>query len=444
MIKLEFHPYKNKAQAVEAIGIVQQALSRLATSEIGGSETLLELQHMQVLYGKLFTKYSRDNDCVTQLELKEKVMEHMPESSFSDDLKKKLCGESAVVKVPTVKKPAAVQVGPCHYCYRLCEHPVLNTAEDEYVPCKECDWCCPHELRDAAGKKDVFCDANDPMELQDSKYLRFVSQRGHFRAKEPKPVSAVNAVEPVRINSKKEPDVVKMVNLPVFAGPCLECGRTCHHGTIDPVTHCGAPCAACFAVCCKHETFDPFTGDKIIDRIKFPTHVDSLPMAPPATAAAPKPAEVPKGAVYHALKPVVMEFWNMRCNFSEDFNHADTGKYAPAWDAFFRFFADKMTVEKVTGSLFLFNVTLNRSEAALVECPSLAPTRKVYNVVGRPLDIDNRNDECEMETMKKAFREKYVKAPQTEDEVVDMFRLIFASEANVLEPYFFKSGTVVY
>jgi hypothetical protein len=218
--------------------------------------------------------------------------------------------------------------------------------------------------------------------------------------------------------------------------------HTCHHGSIDPVSKYAVPCNACFAICCKHEIIDPATGEKRIDRLKFPNYLGGLPMKSPG--AVPKTAEVPKGAVHHALKPVEMEFWNMRCNFSESFDKVETVKYAPALDAFFRWFTDKMVVEKVAGSLFLFTVTLQRSDAALEERPSAALTRKVYNVVGRPLNIDDDDDARECDAIMKVFREKYAKAPQAEDEVIDMFRLIFASEANVLEPYFFNRGTITY
>jgi hypothetical protein len=160
---------------------------------------------------------------------------------------------------------------------------------------------------------------------------------------------------------------------------------------------------------------------------------------PPSVVSTPK--HLPKGAVHHAMAPVELEFWDMCCMASQ---HVEDHKFSASFDSFFKFFKDKMIVEKVAGSMFLFNVTLYRSESHMTMYPHGKDTVKVFNLVGRPLDIDNDDDDAVRLALYKEFREKFEKEPTTQSDVEKMFRLIFQAEAHVLTPHFFKPGTIMY
>ena len=182
-------------------------------------------------------------------------------------------------------------------------------------------------------------------------------------------------------------------------------------------------------------------------RLKLPTPTCSVAFPPPTcsvvsppavVSSETKPKNLPKGAVHHAMAPVEMEFWDMRCECSEIF---DDEKFIPAFDSFYKFFSDKMIVEKVAGSMFLFTVILIRSEANMIQNVSNYKHEKiikVYNIDGR-IPSDDEGD-----ALRAKFRETYVNEPKTESEVIDMFRLIFRMEVCCLVDIFLKSGTIVY
>lgn len=238
-------------------------------------------------------------------------------------------------------------------------------------------------------------------------------------------------------------DALKQSNLPVYASLCRLCEqKTCFHGRLDEKEGVGMPCVDCVRVCCSHELFDEKTKVKRLRGMPDFLLQAYAPAnaAPPAMVTAVKKEGVPTGAVHHAMAPVELEFWDMRCMFEEGL---ENDKYADALDSFFRFFTDKMVVEKVAGSRFLFTVTLTRSEFRQLDS-RMPPTCKIYNVVGHPLDVDKDSDWAILQEIRKTFCEKYAVAPQTEEEVVQMFRMIFGAEAYCLTGHFFKVGQVVY
>ena len=235
MIKFEFIPAKDKKDTANMLSITEQIVARLQCAEAGGSDNLLAIIKLEKLYGDYGLFYSRGMDGDVRLEMREEKdaylkqqiekerVERQKKTVEKDEKKAKVepekdtcdcgCGASvhvhahvcdgyictceegekrvrekkAAVEVKAakegdvkdakegevkVKKIKTVQVGPCLYCYRLCDHPVPVPGTSPRA-CDACDFCCPHELRLQSGKKIAFCTPNDPVEKQREWFAKY-------------------------------------------------------------------------------------------------------------------------------------------------------------------------------------------------------------------------------------------------------------------------------